>query len=93
MRYIHFFGDNGYCGTDYHEFREFEDNTPDSEINSLSDELADDCAQTYSHLATGQGDTFESEDEEQEYYENAVSNCGWEELDRETWKQMKEDYS
>lgn len=29
MRYIHFFGDSGYSGTDYHEFMSFEDDIAD----------------------------------------------------------------
>lgn len=92
MRYIHFFGNNGYCGTDYHEFMSFEDDTTDKFIDLQSNEFAYDCADTYSYLATGWEDGFESGDEEDEYFENTIANYGWEELSKEDWEDLKEDY-
>lgn len=92
MRYIHFFGDSGYCGTDYHEFREFKDSATDREIDMESDELAYEYAESYVHLAIDWNDTLEPEDAEREYYENAMSNGDWEELDKETWENLREDY-
>ncbi len=44
MRYIHFFGNNGYCGTQYDEFMTFDDTTPDSIIQGISEDMAWDNA-------------------------------------------------
>lgn len=88
MRYIHFWGSNGYCGTDYHELREFDDNISDEEIAEISADMAYDCAESYSYLATGWDDDFESE----EYFENAVGYCGWTEVSAEEYEELMEDY-
>lgn len=36
MKYVHFFGSNGYCGTDYDEYVMFDDDCPESEIDNYS---------------------------------------------------------
>jgi len=93
MKYIHFFGNAGFCGTDYHEFMEFEDDTPDDVIGDLSDGFAHDNAESYEYCATGWGDEFASEEDEEEYYENAANCCGWEELSKKDYEDLKEMYS
>ncbi len=94
MRYIHFYGSSGYCGTDYHELRTFDDDIEDSELNDISAELAHDNAETYSYLATGWSEEFESEEEEQEYYANAYDYCGWDEVEtEEEFNDLEEMYS
>lgn len=92
MRYIHFFGDNGYCGTDYHHFEAFPDSASDNFLNGVSDDMAHDNAESYSYLATGWDGSFESEEEEEQYYQDALANCVWEELSKEQWDELKEMY-
>lgn len=91
MRYIYFHGSTGYCGTDYHEFGEFPDETEDSIIEDISQNYAHDNADSYSYLATG-WDDFETEQDEEDYYEDAYSYCGWEEISKEEHDKLKEEY-
>ena len=77
MKYVHFSGSNGYCGTDYDEYVMFSDDCSESEIENYSIELAYQCAESYEYLDTGWEDDFETEDEREAYYENALSYCGW----------------
>lgn len=91
MRYIHFYGSAGYCGTDYDDFQVFDSNIGDSELNQISEDMAYDCAQSYSYLHTGWEEDFENEEDEEQYYENAMSYCGWEELSKKEWEKKKEE--
>lgn len=89
-RYIHFYGDAGYCGTDYHEFQIFPDDATDAFLDGVSGDLAHSNAENYEHLATGWDDDFESEEERDCYYADAEGY--WEELTQERYIEMKEDY-
>lgn len=91
MRYIHFHGENGYCGTDYDEFEEFPDDTPDADINEISNNYGRDNAESFSYMETGWDEDFESEEAEEAYYEDALSRCYWEEVSAEEYERLKED--
>ncbi len=93
MRYIHFWGSTGYCGTNYHELRAFEEEVKDDVINAISEELAQDNARTYAHLVTGWDDNFESKDEEEQYYENIYDYCGYDEVSAEEYQKLLKDYT
>jgi len=82
MRYIHFYGSNGYCGCDYDEYISFEDNITDEEIEAYSNDIAYQNAESYEYTLAGRMD-WESEEERDFYYENAVSNANWEEITKE----------
>ena len=92
MRYIHFWGNAGFAGTDYDKLATFPDDTPDSHIQEYSDELAGDNAETYEYLATGWEGDFESEQEREDYYEDALCSCGWTEVSKEEYKTLQEDF-
>lgn len=83
MRYIHFYGTNGYCGCDYDEYLEVEDDTPAKEIDRYSEEFAYEWAESYEYVARGWDSDWESEDERNSYYEDAFSNANWEEITEE----------
>ena len=87
MRYIHFYGSNGYCGCDYNEYLEVEDDTPEYEIDRYSEEFAYEWAESYEYVATGWNETWESEEDRENYYEDAVSNAGWEEITKEDFEE------
>ena len=70
MKYVHFFGSNGYCGTDYNEYECFENNVTEEEIEEYSTEFAYLNAESYEYMV--------SSDDVDEYYEDALSYCGWE---------------
>lgn len=88
MKYIHFYGNAGFCGTHYDEFLELDDDVPDSEIDDVSINFALDNADSYRW-----GENFASEEEEQQYFEDAVGNSGWVEVSEEEFENLKELYS
>lgn len=87
MRYIHFTGGNGYCGCDIDEYVEFEGDTLDEDLDQYAADLAADNGETFSYVATGWGEDFESEQEENDYYENCW--CNWEEVSEEEYEENK----
>lgn len=79
MKYVRFYGNNGYCGCDYEEYVMFDDECPIEEIDDYSAQLAYENAESFEYIARGGWDSdWESEDEREFYYEDALSYCGWE---------------
>lgn len=85
-RYIIVTRNNSYCGCDSEEYYVFPEGTPDSEIDEYIEEGMYDYAEQYDYVARGWGEDWESEEDEEDYY----NNCGfdWHEADEEE----KEDY-
>ena len=77
MKYVHFCGSNGYCGTDYNEYECFENNVTEDEIEEYSTELAYLNAESYEYMVNS--------DDVDEYYEDALSYCGWEYCSKEEY--------
>lgn len=79
MKYVRFYGGNGYSGCDYEDYQAFEDDVILQEINEISDELAYENAEAYEYVARGGWDEeWECEEDCDFYYEDAMSYCGWE---------------
>lgn len=78
MRYVRFYGNNGYCGTDYEEYVAFEDDVTIQELDEYSHDLCYENAETFEYMVTGWGESWESAEDEEEYYENALEYGGWE---------------
>lgn len=77
MKYVRFYGGNGYCGCDYEYYESFGDDVSESEIETYATELGYENAESYEYVVTGWNEDFETEDDRQEYYEDALSYCGW----------------
>ena len=75
MKYVRFYGNNGYCGTDYEEYVAFED-----------DVLAED----YEYMKDAWSPEYVSEEDEQWYYDNAIEHCGWDYCSEEEYKENTE---
>jgi hypothetical protein len=86
-RYIKFSGDNGYCGNDYEEYQSFDKDTTDETISQISERLAYENAENFAYLATSSLAYFELEEDEEEYYYNAMMSCGWEEITEEEFNE------
>jgi len=84
MKYVRFYGDNGYCGCNYEEYISFEDNITEEEIEAYSNDIAYQNAESYEYMLTGRMD-WENEDERESYYEDALSYCGWEYCSKEEY--------
>lgn len=77
MKYVYFSGGNGYCGCDYKEYQAFEDDIDESEIDLISNEIAYQNAESYEYMVIGRNSDWGSEEEMEEYYDDALSYCGW----------------
>lgn len=78
MKYVRFCGGNGYCGCDYEEYEKFEDEVTEEEIDEYSSEIGYENAETYEWVVHEDDSDFEFEEDREEYYEDALSYCGWE---------------
>lgn len=85
MRYIHFTGGNDYCGCDIDEQEAFPDNVTDYELDEIAENKAIENGESFSHCATGWNEDFESEEEEEDYYEGCW--CEWEEISKEEYEE------
>ena len=85
MKYIKFYGGNGYSGCDFEQYEAYEDNITEEALAEIAYELANDNAQSYEYIATGWDEDFESEEERESYYENI--ECGWEEVTKEEYEE------
>ena len=77
MKYVRFYGGNGYCGCDYEEYVMFDDDCPEDEIENYSSQLAYENAENFEYVVTGWNEDLESEDDRENYYDDILSYCGW----------------
>ena len=91
MRYIRFFGGNGYCSCDWEEVAVVDDDTTDRDLDQQAYNLAMDYAEGYDYVAEGYDiDTgWESEEAENEYYEGVTSN--WQEITEDEYNEALAD--
>lgn len=75
---------NGYCGCDESEVLEVE-NIKEAEAYAV--EGVHDYAESYTYVVTGLDESFESEEEEEAYYENCTFDI--EEITEEEYKEEK----
>lgn len=85
-RYIIVTRSNGYCGCDYEEHYVFSEETSDIEIDEYIAEGMYDYASQYEYIARGWCSDWESEEDEEEYYNNC--SFDW----HEATEEEKEDY-
>lgn len=82
-KYILITGGNGYCGCDFEDVLFYWDNVDENTLNEDAWAMAEDNAQTYSHVRFGWGEDYDDEEWE-DYIENYV-HCNWEEITRERY--------
>lgn len=87
MKYVRFYGGNGYCGCDYEEYVAFEDDESPAIIDAYSNELAYENAESYEYVVTGYDEDFDTVEERDEYYEDAYSYCGWDYCSKEEFEE------
>lgn len=87
MKYVRFYGTNGYNNCDYENFLSFEEDEYDEDdLNEMSIEYARENAETFEYVALGGWENeWESQQEEDEYYENALMYSGWEYITKEIY--------
>ena len=76
MKYVRFYGGNGYCGCDYEKYIAFENDITDKEIDAYSNDIGYRNAEFYEYMLTG-GMDWDSEEDMESYYDDALSYCGW----------------
>lgn len=67
-RYIIVTRSNGYCGCDSTEYYVFPEGTTDNEIDEYIEEGMYDYAESYEYIARGWDNDWESEEDEEYYY-------------------------
>lgn len=89
-RYIVATRNNNYCECDSEEYYIFPEGTPDSEIDEYIEEGMYDYAESYEYVARGWGEDWESEEDEEEYY----NNCSfyWREATEEEKENCNEEF-
>ena len=87
MRYVRFYGGNGYCGCDYEEYHAFGDDVTEEIIEAYSSDLAYENAETYEYVVTGWNEDWEDENDRESYYEDALSYCGWDYCSQEEFNE------
>lgn len=87
MKYVRFYGGNGYCGCDYEEYQSFEDDVTEEIIEAYSSDLAYENAETYEYVVTGWDESWDSEEDRDNYYEDALSYCGWDYCSEEEFEE------
>lgn len=79
MIYVRFFGGNGYCGCDYEEYHAYDnDDVTEAELEQIAVDMAYENAEQYEYVVTGWQEDWESEEDRESYYDDALSYCGWE---------------
>ncbi len=87
-RYIRFYGDAGYCGTEFEEYHLLRDVTNDDELNDMAYGYALDNAADYNWCVEDMGIDLDDDDEYEAAIEDAQNNLsyGWEEVTKEEYE-------
>lgn len=85
MRYIRITGNNGYYGSDFEEVVKIDDNLTSEDIDFIAEQLTYEYAEDNSYLATNWDEGFETEEEEENYFLNALDHTNWEEITEEEY--------
>lgn len=92
MVYIKIVASTPYCGTDFIEYKEFEERPTDEELDEMAEVYALENAESYEYLVYGwDDDYFDDEEERAEALENFYADClaesGWVEITREEFEE------
>lgn len=82
-KYILYSGGNGYCGCNFEDVIFYPNEATDEDFEEDGWAMAEDNAQTYSHIHFGWGEEY-GDEEWEEYLDNHVE-FGWEEITRERY--------
>ena len=85
MRYIRITGSNGYYGGDFEEVIKIDDNLTSEDIDFIAEQLTYEYAEENSYLATNWDEGFETEEEEENYFLDALDRTNWEEITEEEY--------
>lgn len=85
MKYVKFYGSNGYTGTNYEFYETFDDDATEVIIDEYSKNLAYENAEMYEYVVRGWGEDWDSEEEYKEYYNYALDYCDWEYCSKEEY--------
>ena len=76
MRYIKFYGNAGFCGTDFEEYDFFLDEFTDEELDDAAETMRQQFGESYEYLAT-QGYDEEDYDTEEDFEEALDQAVEW----------------
>lgn len=84
-RYIKFTVGTPYAGTEDTIYEIYSGNTTDNFLNEMLKEYIYNNAESYEYLATGWGEDFESEEDEEDYYADCWGE--WIEITKQEFKE------
>ena len=92
MRYIKFTAETPYCGTDHEEYEIFPDDTPDTDLDDIAEDIRRNNAEGFEYLVSGwDNENFEdmTEEEQQEEIDNYYADCwcSWEEVSQKEYEE------
>ena len=70
MVFVKFTGGDCYCECDFEEYMKFDHDVDEDFLDGCLDDLVADNAQAFEHVVTGWDGDWESEEEEERYYED-----------------------
>lgn len=82
MKYYKFIANTPYCNTQNEYYHSFSDDISEKELNEIAEEYRLENGETYSYLATGWEDDFETEEDKEMYYDDCEC-CYYEILEEE----------
>lgn len=82
MKYYKFTAETPFCGTNHEEYRAYEKEPTEVELNELADEICADNAASFEYLVSGCDDE-PTEEELEDYYADCYG--GWVEVSEEEY--------
>lgn len=83
MKYVRFYGSNGYAGCDYEDYDCFNDDVNEDLIIEIATERAYENAESYLYMIKDKENL--TEEEEADYYAESLEYSGWEYITEEEY--------
>ncbi len=77
MKYVRFFISNGYSGCDYIADMKFSYDPTDDELDDLCIQFCYENAESYEYVARGRYEEWESQEDRDAYYSDALYYSSW----------------
>lgn len=87
MKYVKFYLSNGYAGCDNEQYEQYDDDVDERVIDYDLTERATENGEQYLWCATGWEEDWESEEDEEFYWQDCLENSSWEYISKEEYEE------